>query len=353
MVITAALSALLWSLSADVGAKMSSEVRSVGPNLLIAPRLDSGLSTLSGSTVTAVLSSLPKEKLAAVEAMTIGVGKIAEQSLVVVGVGLETARSLFPYWEIDGAWPANSRQVLLGKEIARKLAISVGDTVTLRSTAPGPKPECTATVTVTGVLTTGSGEEWQLFGEVEPIQTILRRADQASVLQVRLDGDGKEIAAVAKTLEAAFPDLEASPVLKIARTEATLYRTLTGTLTVVTALTVVLMLLSLSAGLAGAIFERQKEIATMKVLGASATRVWTLLMGEVVLMSAVAALLGITIGLVAAHLTEQSVFGSPMNLRWQVLPGVLLLIVAVAAAAAIPPFRRTSRLTPSIFLKGE
>jgi putative ABC transport system permease protein len=353
MVVTAALATLLWSLSVDVGAKMSREVKTAGPNLVIAPRMDSGSKTLTDEQVDDILASLPREAMDAVAAMVVGVGRIGEQNLILVGVDFTAAQQVFPYWQVEGLWPRRRNEVLVGAELATRLTLAPGDSVTLAGASLETSSRLPVDVIVAGILHTGAAEEWQVFGETETIQNLIGKAGEVSVLQLRLNARGDDIVSLATSLEGQFAQIEASPVLKIAKTEAILYRTLKVMLALVTLLSVFLTLLSLATGLTAVVFQRQKEIATMKVLGARTARVWALLLGEILALSSVAAVVGIGIGLVSAQLTEQMIFGSDMSLRWEVLPGVLAAVVVSACIAAILPFRRAVAVTPGIVLRGE
>lgn len=353
MFITAALATLLWSLSADVGAKMSREVKAAGPNLVIAPRMASGLMTMPKKQEDQLLSELRQHGIDVVAATILGVGRIGEQNLIVAGMDLLPARRLFPYWKVDGQWPARRDAVLVGAELANLLSISLGDTLALAGETEDGAATGPMAVAVAGILHTGASEEWELIGDRLTIQSLLGRTGEVSVLQVRLNQRGEEIVRLAKALEDRFPQIDASPVLKIATTEATLYRTLRFTLALVTVLSVFLTLLALATGLAGVVFQRQREIAAMKVLGARSSRVWALLLGEVASVSAISALAGIGIGLLAAQATERFVFGSGISLRWEVLPGVFVAVVVTACLAAVPPFRKAVGVAPSVALRGE
>jgi putative ABC transport system permease protein len=108
-------------------------------------------------------------------------------------------------------------------------------------------------------------------------------------------------------------------------------------------------LIALFVALTNALEERRYDIAVMRMLGASRTRVATLLMIEAWLLAFVALLLGTGLGVVAVQIVgiwmAQSRSFPVSGWAWTPeLAGALAIALAVATVAAVIPAWRASRM---------
>jgi len=129
------------------------------------------------------------------------------------------------------------------------------------------------------------------------------------------------------------------------KTRATLYAS--ATLVVLTSALCVL------ATLIGWVFDRRRDFAIMKALGASERLVNGFFAAEAAAMGAVGAILGFFIGIGVAVWIGRANFHAPVVPRFSVFPYVLAGSVAVALISAILPITMLRRVQPAIILRGE
>src|SRR5947209_11748725 len=73
------------------------------------------------------------------------------------------ARATFPWWKVDGTWPADdSSDVLVGKRLAEARGIHAGQSIAVNGTIRG----------VSGILSTGGVEDDQIVASLRLAQSI-------------------------------------------------------------------------------------------------------------------------------------------------------------------------------------
>src|SRR3982074_2300001 len=190
----------------DIGDKINRELRTIGANLLITPQQDTvdveiGGVNLKPPTDGAFLNEadLPKIKstfwhnnitgfapMLPVNAKVEHDGKSEDVTLLgtyfakQVSFGKDEfttgVRTTHAWWRVSGAWPDdNSRDVLLGERLASRLKKKPGDEITLSG----------RTLHISGILSTGGGEDDQIVGPLTLAQEILGKPGAGRRVYVR------------------------------------------------------------------------------------------------------------------------------------------------------------------------
>ena len=187
-----AIAASLLSLSLDIAAKVSKELRSFGANIIVQPRI-AGLAGVSGQRRYLREEDIPKAKTIFWRHNIVGVmpvlavrddtlrttvlGTWYQRVLAVPGEkkGFESgAAVVMPWWSIDGAWPRTENEVLAGVSFASQRGLTSGDRLTVLG----------RTVTVSGILTTGGREDDMLVTELSSVQRLAGLAGRVSQVYV-------------------------------------------------------------------------------------------------------------------------------------------------------------------------
>jgi putative ABC transport system permease protein len=105
--------------------------------------------------------------------------------------------------------------------------------------------------------------------------------------------------------------------------------------------------------LTGWVFDRRRDFAIMKALGASERLISGFFAAEAAALGAVGALFGFVIGIGIAAWIGRVNFNAVVVPRLSVLPIVLAGSIAVALLSAIVPMSLLRRVQPAIILKGE
>jgi putative ABC transport system permease protein len=129
------------------------------------------------------------------------------------------------------------------------------------------------------------------------------------------------------------------------KTRSTLYAA--ATLIVVTSALCVL------ATLIGWVFDRRRDFAIMKALGASERLISGFFAAEAAALGAIGAVLGFAIGIGIAAWIGRANFHAPVVPRLSVFPYVLAGSIVVALISAVLPIGLLRRVQPALILRGE
>jgi putative ABC transport system permease protein len=385
------------AVATDIGDKINRELRTIGANLLVTPQEDRldveiGGVNLKPPTDGAFLNEadLPKIKgtfwhnnitgfapMLPVNVMLQRDGETENLTLLgtyfakQVSFGKEEfttgVRSTHPWWKVSGAWPDDSsRDVLLGERLAAHLSARPGDEVTLSG-----RP-----LQVSGVLSTGGGEDDQIVAPLALAQEILGkpgavRRVYVSALTKPEDAlarrDPKSMSgsvydrwycspypqSIAFQLQEAIPHSHAEQIRQVAQNEGAVLTRIEGLIFLVTLAALFASALAVSAAMATAIFERRSEVGLMKALGAGKLAVASVFFAEAALLALIGGLVGFAAGGLLAHQIGRSIFNSEITIPPVLLPVILGIAVIVTFAGSAVAIRNAVRLDPVFALRGE
>ena len=128
--IGATILAGLVTIYVDVPRQMGAQFRSYGANMLLLPR---ETQTLRRDNLAQALSLIPEDEL--VGAAPYRYVRLdmttRQQSFTAAGTDFSQIASTSPYFSVEGAAPAEPRQVMVGKEIADTIGVKIGSTMEL------------------------------------------------------------------------------------------------------------------------------------------------------------------------------------------------------------------------------
>jgi len=105
--------------------------------------------------------------------------------------------------------------------------------------------------------------------------------------------------------------------------------------------------------LIGWVFDRRRDFAIMKALGASETLLNAFFAAESAALGAVGAVFGFAIGVGVAVWIGHANFHASVAPRFTVFPWILAGSVAVALISSIVPISLLRRVQPAMILRGE
>jgi putative ABC transport system permease protein len=103
----------------------------------------------------------------------------------------------------------------------------------------------------------------------------------------------------------------------------------------------------------GWVFDRRRDFAIMKTLGASDRLLNGFFAGEAAALGATGAVIGFVLGIGIAAWIGRVSFHAPVVPRFSVLPFVLAGSIVVTLLSAILPISLLQRVQPAVILRGE
>lgn len=339
MVVAAAASTAILNLYVDVQAKLRQQFRDYGANIVVVGKDGAALPP---DTMIKVQAALNGRGLAVPFAYV--VARTARgQSVVVAGTDFEPARKLDKWWSVS-AWPNAPGQALLGVRAASALNAG-GSPLTLSFQGRNIQ------LNPTGTLRTGAAEDSRVYISLSDFETWT--GVPPSTIEIAASGSATEVNDAIGKLEQALPGAEVQPVRQAMESEARVLGKTRATLLAASVLIILTAALCVLATLMGWVFDRRRDFAIMRALGASQALVNAFFAAEAAAMGAVGAALGYGVGLGVAAWIGRANFHAAVTPRFIILPLVLAGGMAVALLSAILPISLLRRVQPAMILKGE
>jgi len=341
MVVAAAVATAMMNLDVDVQAKLRTEFRNYGANIVIVGK--NGQSLAADALTKVDSASGPGGKALAVP-FSYAVARTKDgQSVVVVGTDFTRARQLNHWWKVSH-WPDEPNQALIG---TRAATVVSPNRQPFELTFQGRPIE----LTPAGMLQTGASEDSRIYLDQSEFQNWTGVA--LSTIEVAVNGTAAEVDDFVRQLAQLLPFADVRPVRQIMEGEANVLNKTRATLYAAATLVILTSALCVLATLMGWVFDRRHDFAIMKALGASERLVNGFFAAEAAAMGAVGAILGFFIGIGVAAWIGRANFHAPVAPRFSVFPYVFAGSVAVALISAILPITMLRRVQPAIILRGE
>ena len=339
MVVAAAVATAMLNLYVDVQAKLRREFRNYGANIILVGK--NGAS-LPASALPQVDSTLAGRGIAAPFALI--VARTADgQPIVVAGIDFDRVRQLDRWWSVSN-WPSSPQQALVG---VRAIPAVTPKNQPFDLTFQGR----TLYLSPTGTLQTGAAEDSRIYVSLPDF--LAWTGVQPSTIEVAASGSPEEVASVMNQLAAAIPAADVRPVRQIMEGEARVLGKTRATLLAAAALIILTAALCVLSTLMGWVFDRRRDFAIMKALGASGRLLNGFFAAEAAALGATGALIGFLFGIGIAAWIGRVNFHAPVVPRFSVLPIVLAGSMAVTLLSAILPISLLRRVQPAVILRGE
>jgi putative ABC transport system permease protein len=262
---------------------------------------------------------------------------------VVAGTDFERVQQLDRWWSVSN-WPSAPQQALVGVRAVQVLS-------------PKSQPfnlefrGRTIHVSPAGTVRTGAAEDSRIYLSLADF--IGWTGVQPSTIEVAAAGSPEEIAGIMHQLEQALPAADVRPVRQIMEGEARVLGKTRATLLASAALIILTAALCVLSTLMGWVFDRRRDFAIMKALGASNRLLNGFFAAEAAALGATGSVIGFILGIGIAVWIGRANFHAPVVPRFGVLPFILAGSIVVTLLSAILPISLLRRVQPAAILRGE
>jgi len=390
----------------DVGDRLAREFRSLGANLLVTPASDTLPLEIGGVDYRPVNAGayLPESDLGKLKTIfwrnnVIGFAPFLDVPVEVAKDGAKGSSngheeligtwyshsvavpdgSAFttgisatdPWWHIDGRWFSDdSEEAVAGVGLAQRWKLRAGSKIIVDA---GGRSQA---LTIAGIVSTGGREDNSILAPLKIAQGLAGRPgeyrrllvsaltkpadafsqrDPASMTPAEYDRwyCSPYISSISHQIQQQLPGVEVRAIRQVAESEGRILTRVSGLMWMVTIAALFAAALAVGATSATTVLERRTEIGLMKALGASRRAVGSFFVAEQLFLALVGGVLGYAFGIMLARALGAGIFGVAPELRWILLPIVLVLAAVVALLGSLLPLGRASRIDPAPVLRGE
>ena len=342
----------------DVPRQMGAEFRNYGANMIFLASSNDAALTLD--TVEEAAACIKDGDLVGMAPYRYETVLIHEQPIVAAGTDMIGAQATSPYWYIDGEWPDESGELLLGKSEAELLALGPGDTVDVtyatendETDEDGVTHAAERKMTVTGILETGGSEEEYIYMALTDLESLAGDNSRLDVVELSVSGSSEDLAGYIESIPEQVPEVAPRLVKRVTESESTVLTKLQALVFLVTAVVLVLTMICVATTMTAVVTERRKEIGLRKALGASDGGIIGEFMGEGLLLGGVGGLIGAGLGFAFAQFVSMNVFSSSISFQFWLLPVTIVVSILVTGLACLLPVRNATEIDPALVLKGE
>ena len=371
MVVAAAVATAMLNLYVDVQAKLRREFRNYGANIVMVGKDGASLPANALAQVDAVLAGRGMAAPFAMVVARTGDG----QPIVVAGTDFDRVRQLDQWWKVSG-WPseipasaANGAAEMAHPAVptpAAQNAVRMGHPQSypalvgvraMAAVAPKNLPfdltfqGRTIHLTPAGTVQTGAAEDSRVYVSIPDF--VAWTGVQPATIEVAANGSPEEVGAIMNQLAQAIPAADVRPVRQIMEGEARVLGKTRATLLAAAALIILTAALCVLSTLMGWVFDRRRDFAIMKALGASGRLLNGFFAAEAAALGATGALIGFAVGVGIAAWIGRVNFHAAVVPRFSVLPVVLAGSIVVTLVSAILPISLLRRVQPAVILRGE
>ncbi len=356
----------------DIPRQLGREFRSYGANLVLLPRGDTKI--LRGD-LEAVRRIIGGDRIVGMAPYRYQTVKINEQPYIIAGTDLDEARKNSPFWYVEGEWGTKDRpdQVMVGKEIARTLDLSLGDDFVVKGVKYGQSAVASQQtfsaeenvkkdvgtqyfsrkLYVRGIVTTGGAEEGFIFTDADMLDELIGDTFRGDVVECSIMADAAGLGTLSSTIEAELPSVQPRAVRRLTQSQDIVLGKLQALVYLVTIVVLLITMISVYTTMMAMVAERKREIGLKKALGAENGLIIGEFLGEGVLLGFIGGALGVLLGFEFAQQVSLSVFGRAIHFQWLLIPITIAVFIAITILASILPVRKVMDIHPAIVLRGE
>ncbi|WP_314557513.1 FtsX-like permease family protein [uncultured Parvimonas sp.] len=355
----------------DIPRQLGKEFRSYGANFICLPN-DGKISEEEYNNFKELIKS---KNVVGIAPYRYETTKINQKPYILAGTDMEGAKKNSPFWYVEGEWTTNSdtTEVMVGKEIANTLGLSIGDKFKVSGVKHGKNAIASdvndsaeksknkdtgddfyeVTLTVKGIITTGGKEESFIFLNLEMLNNIIEDTTKIDTIECSIEANHNELDEFSKELSGKLPNVIGSAVKRVTQSQDTVLNKLTALILLVNIVILVLTIISVSTTMMAIITERRKEIGLKKAIGAHNKEIIMDFIGESVLLGLIGGLIGVGFGFVFAQRVSLSVFGRTITFQYLLIPVIVIISVLITSAGCILPVKKAVEIDPALVLKGE
>ncbi|MDR3254494.1 MAG: FtsX-like permease family protein [Synergistaceae bacterium] len=336
------------AISYDIPRQMGREFRSYGANMALVPV---GSPLISKEATDRARALIPPDQLVGMTPYRYEMVRINMQGYTAAGTLFDEARRTSPYWSVDGEWPDEPGEILIGYDIAEFTKLAHGAVVTITGRASNGG-RFRRDMTVAGIVRTGSVEDEFIFMHLAEMEDLTGIAG-GTVVEASVAANEEELNSLVARIASEIPDVAPHLVKRLTQSETTVLSKLQSLVFLVSLVVLGLSMICVATTMMTVVMERRKEIGLKKAIGADNRDIASEFLGEGLLLGCVGGLLGVFCGYFFAQAVSVNVFGRGISLDWRLFPMVILVSAAVTIAACLLPARRATAVEPAHVLRGE
>lgn len=339
----------LLSIYQDMPRQLSKEFRNYGANLIFTSASEEN--QLNQADQQLIEKILKEQSVVGITGFRYQTARMNQQAMTLAGTNFQAVQKTSPYWLIEGEWPKKPTEVLVGKEIAEKFQLKIGDTFEVLIPL-NEKTSRTQPLIVAGILETGGAEEQMVYLDLALLEKVTEKSGFVQILETSIEANPEGLKQISqKIAQASQQQITPQVVNKVVKSEATVISKLKALIFIVNVVVLLLTMICVGTTMMAVVMERKQEIGLKKALGAENSDIIREFLGEAFILGFVGGVVGIFFGYLFAQLVSLKVFSRQLDFSYNLVPITVIVAILITVIASIIPVRGTIKIEPAKVLK--
>ncbi len=349
----------LMSITDSMASDIEERLNRFGANIVMVPRNDNLSLSYGGITVGGVSytmkeldeADLPKIRkiknsmnIGIIAPKVLGIKKIKGKEALLMGADIEAELTLKTWWQYAGTLANSKKELILGSEAAKTLALAIGDIVELGDSQ----------LTVAAILqSTGGQEDGIVIGDLHEIQRILGKEGKISLVEIAAFCRGCPISEMTLQIAEKFPNARVTALKQAVMAKMQSIELVKSFSYGIAGLVIFIGSLLVFVTMMGSVNERTREIGIFRAIGFRQGHVMQIMLLEAIVVGLIGGVLGYIIGsFIAWGVIPYVIKGGTFSGPDFPLGGIsIILAVSLSLLASLYPAHKASRLDPSAALR--
>lgn len=266
--------------------------------------------------------------------------------------GVETSRlsALKPAWKVDGSFPAERNEIMVGAEVASHDGLNAGDLLTYGGTE----------FRISGIVRkTGGQDDAFVYMDIGAVQALMKKDKGATAIGVRLT-DPSLVQKATDELAQRVPGIQIVTMGQVMNSIANLAASAKVLSLSVAFVAVLVSAVGVMNTMLMSVFERTPEIGMLRAIGASRQDIFRIIIKEGLLLSLAGGLSGIAAATAGSGLIDSVVRrmvpyvpgGDMVVFDPWIAAASLIFVFIFGALSAVYPSVKASRISPIEAIRG-
>ncbi|MDY6912014.1 MAG: FtsX-like permease family protein, partial [Chloroflexota bacterium] len=261
---------------------------------------------------------------------------IGSTSIVAVGFDPSAERFIKTWWTVEGEFPEQQDEAIIGQTASEVLGLNWGDNVVIGGQE----------VKVVGIIgLTGSDDDYQVFLPLQTAQRIFDKEGLVSSVDIRALCNGCPVEVIADSINGNITGVRAVAIKQIANNEMNLMGKMNDFMMALAGIILLIGTFGVINTMVSSVHERIKDIGIMRAVGASRNQIIKMFLYEAVVVGVIGGIIGYGFGTLLSYLVGPLIFeGVTIAYVMDYLPASLGIAIAIAVIASMYPAFRASQI---------
>ncbi|ABK83346.1 ABC transporter permease [Campylobacter fetus] len=330
-----AVCAAFINIYADIDKKVTSELNSYGPNVIISPlSLENGY--IKMADLDAKLSGI--KELKAKNEYLFGSVNIGVTRAVIMGVSFSNLKEIMPFLDIKSGEFINidfdDKNALIGEDLAKLTGVKVGDIIEISS----PNSNEVYKVRIKGIVYDGQKEDSLLLISLSLAQEILDKPNLINYAEAAISGSYDSIKSLCSSLSTS--EFKFEVISKVSKAQGQILDKIKLLMALIGVTILFITSVCINTSLSSILLSKIKEFALIRAIGASKRDVLKIIFSEILVISIAGSFLGALVGYLLAIFLGNLIFSSGVDFRFVSLVVSVILSLVFAFIASYYPVKK-------------